>query len=97
MTHFILLQYELYDEEQNLDEVNSDDSDEEHDESEWQERKIADVGSSPSEESGFPHHEGEQEHETHDPAATEGEHYTNNDEEMKPREDFGEFVSGQES
>jgi len=95
--------YELYDEEQNLDEVNSDDSDSEHDESEWQERKIADVGSSPSEESGFPHHEAdqeqeqEQEHEPHDPAASEGEHYTNNDEEMKAREDFGEFVSGQES
>jgi serine/threonine-protein phosphatase 6 regulatory subunit 3 len=48
--------YELYDEEQNLEEVNSDDSDSEHEEAEWVERKIADVGSSPSEESSFPSH-----------------------------------------
>jgi serine/threonine-protein phosphatase 6 regulatory subunit 3 len=51
--------YELYDEEHNLDEVNSDDSDSEHDDhdqDQWVERKIADVGSSPSEESGFPPH-----------------------------------------
>lgn len=35
--------------------MNSDDSDSEHEEAEWVERKIADVGSSPSEESSFPH------------------------------------------
>jgi serine/threonine-protein phosphatase 6 regulatory subunit 3 len=61
--------YELYDEDQqnnhhhhhhhdhhlDVDEVNSDDSDSEHEDHDWVERKIADVGSSPSEESGFPH------------------------------------------
>lgn len=108
--------YELYDEEQNLDEVNSDDSDSEHDESEWVERKIADVGSSPSEESGFPSHPSSHPS-SHDPNTPndldsqhidenshqeqehhEQEHTNNNgDEEMKGREDFGEFASGQES
>jgi len=100
--------YELYDEEQNLDEVNSDDSDSEHDETEWVERKIADVGSSPSEESGFPHHSDasdnlhQNEHEEHEGHEEQEEHEdnhenhtTNNDEEMKQQEDFGDFVSAQ--
>jgi len=101
--------YELYDEEQNLDEVNSDDSDSEHDESEWVERKIADVGSSPSEESGFPHHTdtnalgNDDNHDDNQEDNQEDNHEDNqhndstHDEEVKGREDFGDFVSGQES
>jgi hypothetical protein len=92
-----LLQYELYDEEHNLEEVNSDDSDSEHEEAEWVERKIADVGSSPSEESSFPHS-----HPSHppsdDPSSHPDPHQDKTDEEMKGgEEDFGDFVKGQES
>lgn len=89
--------YELYDEEQNLDEVNSDDSDSEHDESEWVERKIADVGSSPSEESGFPSHPSPNTPNDSQPIDENQEHTNNGDEEMKGREEFGEFATGQES
>jgi len=50
--------YELYDEDPGLEEVNSDDSDSEHDENEWTERKIADVGmgNSPSDDNDGFHH-----------------------------------------
>jgi len=101
--------YELYDEEQNLDEVNSDDSDSEHDEAEWVERKIADVGSSPSEESGFPSHTPNNNNNNDHSTAAPNEHPTdegdngnhestnNTDEEMKGGQEFGEFVNGQES
>lgn len=98
--------YELYDEEQNLDEVNSDDSDSEHDESEWVERKIADVGSSPSEESGFPSHPSslpsshdpntpnENDLDSQEEHTDENQEHTNNgDEEMKG----SEFATEQES
>lgn len=98
--------YELYDEEHNLEEVNSDDSDSEHEEAEWVERKIADVGSSPSEESSFPSHTpshpSSDEHSSSPPTSSSPPsslpetHKT--DEEMKGgEEDFGDFVKGQES
>jgi len=89
--------YELYDEEHNLEEVNSDDSDSEHEEAEWVERKIADVGSSPSEESSFPHHPSH--NPSDDPSSSNPDHQQDKtDEEMKEgHEDFSDFVKGQES
>lgn len=104
-------QYELYDEEQNLEEVNSDDSDSEHEETEWVERKIADVGSSPSEESSFPHssthptsEESEELETPQSPTAESSETQQQINEEQSPEKDaemkgdsFGDFVSAQES
>jgi len=82
--------YELYDEEQNLEEVNSDDSDSEHEENEWVERKIADVGSSPSEESSFPHSSL-----SHPSDSYNNPSHLKSDAEMRG-EDFGDFVNGQQ-
>lgn len=85
--------YELYDEEQNLEEVGSDDSDSEHEENEWVERKIADVGSSPSEESSFP----QSSNVSSDPSdpSQDNTNEQRTDEDMKG-EDFGDFVSDQQ-
>eukprot|EP00026_Physarum_polycephalum_P003595 Phypoly_transcript_03608.p1 GENE.Phypoly_transcript_03608~~Phypoly_transcript_03608.p1 ORF type:complete len:642 (-),score=133.65 Phypoly_transcript_03608:261-2186(-) len=97
--------YELYDEEHNLEEVNSDDSDSEHEEAEWVERKIADVGSSPSEESSFPQHPSNPSDPSHpspsDPShpSSDSSHHDDDktDAEMKGGEEFGDFVKEQES
>lgn len=89
--------YELYDEEQHLEEVGSDDSDSEHEENEWVERKIADVGSSPSEESSFPLSSSSSISDPSDPSSfshdISNEHRS--DEDMKG-EEFGDFVSEQQ-
>lgn len=54
-----MVQFELYDDEhnENLDEAGSDDSDDDRESELWIEKKIADVGSSPSEEARFPNHD----------------------------------------
>jgi len=53
--------FELYNDEQNenLEDVGSDDSDDDRESELWIEKKIADVGSSPSEEARFPNHDGD--------------------------------------
>jgi len=63
--------FELYDEEGNLEDANSDDSDDEQDEHPWPSREIADVGSSPSEGSGFP-----SERDDHDMMKSSGDDFT---------------------
>jgi serine/threonine-protein phosphatase 6 regulatory subunit 3 len=92
--------YELYDEEQNLEEVNSDDSRDSDEETEWVERKIADVGSSPSEESSFPPSHLSNPSNPSSEDDTQPPHDNSipphkTDEVMKGGdEDFGDFVSG---
>lgn len=82
-----------------MEEVGSDDSDSEHEENEWVERKIADVGSSPSEESSFPHSSSNISSDPSDPSSSSfPEDDTNahrTDEEMKG-EEFGDFASDQQ-
>jgi hypothetical protein len=50
--------FELYNDEhnENLDDVGSDDSDDDRESELWIEKKITDVGNSPSEEARFPNH-----------------------------------------
>jgi len=73
--------FELYDEHnENLDDAGSDDSDDDRESELWIEKKIADVGSSPSEEARFPNHHDDSD----DSDDSEGE--------GEEEGDFGEFV-----
>jgi len=64
--------FELYNDGQNenLDDAGSDDSDDDRESELWIEKKIADVGSSPSEEARFPNH-----HDDNSDSSDEGENF----------------------